>query len=224
MESPVSRTETSVRDLLANSEASFAKRAIARYLFPNNAEKSVRRHKRLGTPLVRKTIMGTIGYPVRKVTNKFGNKWLTNYTMNARKGRMERAAEYATKQSLFNEAFHSVGVVAGLSRLLNELNTSALEHPTAVKFWFAINLGAAAVQRYNRARIVQFLDARLEHGKRFEEGYTNWLHLDNRSIDHLPEPTTDVDANVSQHLPVDSVAASVIEPIQDTAVKPLSDM
>ncbi len=104
--------------------------------------------------------------------------------MDARKGRMERAAEYATKQSVFNEGLHAIGVAAELPKLASEVQAGSFDNPTLTKVWFAVNLGAMVVQRYNRVRIVQFLDNRLEHGKRFEEAYTNWLHLDNRSIDH----------------------------------------
>lgn len=48
-------------ELMDNAEAGLARRAIARYLIPRDADASVKRHERFGTPIVRKIVMGTIG-------------------------------------------------------------------------------------------------------------------------------------------------------------------
>ena len=198
-----SNPELSTRSLLANSDANIATKAAARYLFPNNAHNSVRRHKRIGTPILRKAVMRTARHP----------RYLSNYTMDARKGRMERSAEYATKQSVFNEVFHTVCLAQNIPVLFAELQNGSIDNPTMIKFWFALNLGAIAVQRFNRARIVQFLDKRLEKGKHFDDSYENWLHLDNRSV----SPTA-VDGNSADGLTLGDTLLEKVEPADDYEV------
>ena len=48
-------------DLQANTEAGFIRRGLARYFTPRNYERSIKLHTCLGSPLIRKVVMGTAG-------------------------------------------------------------------------------------------------------------------------------------------------------------------
>ncbi len=61
MKDRTSSPEVSTHAILANSDVNLAKKAMGMYLFPSNPARSERRHRRLGTPIVRRAIMGTIG-------------------------------------------------------------------------------------------------------------------------------------------------------------------
>lgn len=47
------------------------------------------------------------------------------------------------------------------------------------------NIGLVALQRYNRARMVRFVDRRLQAGDEFNPGYENWLGVDARAAENF---------------------------------------
>ena len=179
----------------AGEELGFARRALSRYLFPKNIDASIRRHERLGTPIVRKVVMGTVG---RAAFRLFPNHQdLFNYFLP--EPSLEGAMSFSTKGTVVNEAIH-MGVAAEIA--LTNLHTGNYTQPFVEAFanptWYhtgdllistpsaiAINLGLVAVQRYNRARAARVANRALEHGHYPNSSRENWLHLDGRTSQHL---------------------------------------
>lgn len=158
-------------DLTQHADAGPLTRAVTRYLVPRNPESSVRRHQRLGSPIVRKVVMGTIG---RLISKPFES---SNYRMSIRRGRMEGAMHFALKESAFNEAVHLIAGLGGLSALGNEMAEGRGIDFVGIGS-FTANALLVALQRYNRARMVRFVDRQLQRGEEFRPGYRNWLHVD----------------------------------------------
>ena len=164
-------------DLQDHAEASLLKRGIARYLIPRNYEKSIRRHQALGSPIVRKVVMGTIG---RITTSGQGG----NYRLDSRRSPIEASANFAFRGSVFNEAVHTIGALPSSFLLANGLiEGKGVTVSTISLVGIGFNLSLVALQRYNRARMIQNVDTELRAGNVFREGYENYLGIDGRAVD-----------------------------------------
>jgi hypothetical protein len=51
-------------------------------------------------------------------------------------------------------------------------------------FGIGANLALVALQRYNRARMIQNVNSELKLGHVFREGYENYLGIDSRAVDN----------------------------------------
>src|ERR1043165_6821313 len=88
------------QDLKNHAPVGAVRRALTRYLFTRNAERSIRLHTYLGAPLLRTAIMGTYG--------RFSPRSsLSNYRTDASKSRIEAATRFAVGGSVFNEVIHA---------------------------------------------------------------------------------------------------------------------
>ncbi len=161
-------------ELMAASEVGILQKGVRRYLFTRNYERSLRLHKAIGTPVMRKVIMGTVGRVIKPFTGG-------NYRLNKHLGKMESAANFAVRGSVFNEAWHTLVAVPQITELMSEVASGNPDIATFNTAALAINLGCVAVQRYNRARISAYLDRQLQKGKEFDPAYKNWLGIDYRA-------------------------------------------
>ena len=165
-------------DLQDHAESTLIRRGIARYLIPRNYEKSIRRHQALGSPIVRKVVMGTIGR-----TTKSGQGG--NYRLDAKRSPIEASANFAFRGSVFNEVVHTVAALPSVIVIADGLiegRPSVASTVSVVGCGF--NLALVALQRYNRARMIQNVDNELKSGYVFREGYENYLGIDARAVDN----------------------------------------
>ena len=180
----------------AGDDLGFARRALSRYLFPKNIEASIKRHERLGTPVLRNVVMGTIGRAFKHLPN---HRDIFNYFLP--EPTLEGALSFSAVGTVINEGIH-LGVAGQMA--LTNLNTSTYTQPFVEAFknptWYhsgdlllstpstiALNLGLVAVQRYNRARVMHVANRALEYGHYPDSSRRNWLHLDGRTSQHLIE-------------------------------------
>ena len=165
-------------DLQEHSEASCFKKGIARYLIPRNYEKSIQRHKALGSPIIRKVVMNTAG---RLTKPGQGG----NYRLDSRRSPIEASANFAFRGSVYNEVIHTIGALPSSIVLADGLIEG---RGTAVSiisiFGVGANLALVALQRYNRARMIQNVNSELKLGHVFREGYENYLGIDSRAVDN----------------------------------------
>jgi len=178
----------SVNELLKQSRKNFIKRALGHYLFPRNPNLSVKIYRALGVPIIRKAVMGTAG-KASWLRGHNGN----NYRLDTDDyGRMTAEMDFAAKASVFNEAVHTAATIQVLPVLIDSLidldkidvaTTGNFASASANFALFAFNAALVALQRYNRARMTVSINKSLEEGERFDEGYRNWLGLDNTAID-----------------------------------------
>lgn len=168
----------SVYDLQDHAEASLLKRGIARYLIPRNYEKSIKRHQALGSPVVRKLVMNTVGR-----LSRTGQGF--NYRLDYRKSRIEASMNFALKGSVFNEVVHTVGAIPSALVLGDTLlaGSRGVAAPAIALAGIATNLSLVALQRYNRARMIKTVDAELQNGYIFRDDYRNYLGIDARAVD-----------------------------------------
>ena len=165
-------------DLQDHAESSLVRRGIARYLIPRNYEKSIRRHQALGSPIVRKVVMGTIG---RTTTSGQGG----NYRLDAKRSPIEASANFAFRGSVFNEVVHTIGALPSMIVIADGLIEGRPSVASAVSVvGCGFNLALVALQRYNRARMIQNVDNELRSGYVFREGYENYLGIDGRAVDN----------------------------------------
>ena len=165
-------------DLQDHAESSLVRRGIARYLIPRNYEKSIRRHQALGSPIVRKVVMGTIG---RITTSGQGG----NYRLDSRRSHIEASTNFAFRGSVFNEAVHTIGALPSMIVIADGLIEGRPSVASAVSVvGCGFNLALVALQRYNRARMIQTVDTELRSGNVFREEYINYLGIDSRAVDN----------------------------------------
>ena len=165
-------------DLQDHAESSLVRRGIARYLIPRNYEKSIRRHQALGSPIVRKVVMGTIG---RTTTSGQGG----NYRLDSRRSHIEASTNFAFRGSVFNEAVHTIGALPSMIVIADGLIEGRPSVASAVSVvGCGFNLALVALQRYNRARMIQTVDTELRSGNVFREEYINYLGIDSRAVDN----------------------------------------
>lgn len=131
-------------DLKKHAEAGFIRRGLARYFIPNNYQRSIKIHRALGTPIIRAVVMGTVG---RMTSPGDGGNYRTDHS----RSRLEAAINFAFRGSVFNEVVRFITNAIGSS----------------------FNLGLVALQRYNRARMIQRADEELMQGSQFREDYKN---------------------------------------------------
>ena len=165
-------------DLQDHAESTLIRRGIARYLIPRNYEKSIRRHQAMGSPIVRKVVMGTIGR-----TTKSGQGG--NYRLDAKRSPIEASTNFAFRGSVFNEVVHTIGALPSALVLADGLIEGRVGVASAVcAVGCGFNLALVALQRYNRARMIQNVDNELKSGYVFREGYENYLGIDARAVDN----------------------------------------
>ena len=165
-------------DLQDHAEASLIKRGIARYLIPRNYENSIRRHQALGSPLVRKVVIGTTG---RFSKSGQGGTYRLDYSRSP----IEASANFAFRGSVFNEAVHTIGALPSSFLVAEKIIEGKGATVSAISVaGIGINLALVALQRYNRARMIQNVDTELSSGQVFREGYENYLGIDGRAVDN----------------------------------------
>jgi hypothetical protein len=163
-----------VYDSFDASELTWSKRIARRYFITHNYERSIKVHEALGSKVIRKVVMGTAGKLRRERYN-------SNYHIGVEGSPLDRAAKYAFKGSVINEVIHGaqgylLSAVA-IKNLIEDGNTSPF-----VATFGAINLGLVALQRYNRARMINYLDDALSSGRGFSEEYQSWTDVDASSL------------------------------------------
>lgn len=164
-----------LNDLMDNAEAGFARRAIARYLFSRNPERSVKAYTHLGMPLVRKVVMATGG---RIVPQRDGIG--TNYHTDNSKSVIERSTRFAVGGSVFNEVVHTALAANSVHNMINHFADSS--SPAISISAFGVNAALVGLQRYNRARMHVRINEELAAGNTFDPDYTNWLGIDGRAV------------------------------------------
>lgn len=175
------------RDLECNAEAGIVRRGIARYLFTNNPDRSIKMHRMLGTPVVRSVVMNTVG---RISEPGSGGNYRTDHS----RGRLEAAVNFAVRGSVFNEAVHTVVAAPAATEVIMGAADGKFG-PVWVTNAIAagLNLSLVALQRYNRARMIKRAEEQLEDGHQFRPDYKNWLGIDARAVenyhDTLPDQT-----------------------------------
>ncbi len=157
------------------SELSLPKRIARRYFITNNYERSIKIHERLGTKVLRSIVMNTVGR-FRTETHP------SNYHIGERGNPLDRAAKFAFKGSVFNEVVHgAIGYPAALFTAMDWMENGPQLSVSAVNATF--NLGLVAVQRYNRARMIGYLDHALHTGRGFTPEYQSWTDVDASSLE-----------------------------------------
>jgi hypothetical protein len=165
-------------DLQDHANTGIVKRGIARYLIPKNYEKSIQRHQALGSPIVRRVVMGTVG---RLTTSGRGG----NYRLDHKRSPIEASANFAFRGTVFNEVIHTVGALPSSISLANNLVEGRGVTVSALSiFGISANLALVALQRYNRARMIQNVDHELQQGIVFRDDYKNYLGIDSRAVDN----------------------------------------
>jgi len=168
----------SIYDLQDHANTGIVKRGIARYLIPRNYEKSIQRHQALGSPIVRRVVMGTVG---RLTTSGRGG----NYRLDHKRSPIEASANFAFRGSVFNEVIHTVGALPSSISLANGLVEGRGLTVSAISIvGVSVNLALVALQRYNRARMIQNVDHELQQGIVFRDNYKNYLGIDSRAVDN----------------------------------------
>lgn len=165
-------------DLQQHAESGPIKRGIARYLIPRNYEKSIRRHQAIGSPIVRKVIMGTTGR--LSVPGQGGN-----YRLDHKRSPIEASTNFAFKGSVFNEVVHTLGAIPSSIALTEGLIAGRGATVSAISVaGIGFNMALVALQRYNRARMIQNIDNELQSGFVYRENYINYLGIDCRAVDN----------------------------------------
>ena len=181
--------DLSYESLRDAADPSLIKRGLLRYLVPKNRETSIKRHKRIGTPIVKKIVMGTVGWPINHFNRKYNDTGVAivkHYNMSRDKGRVEGAISFAFGGSVFSEAIHLPFGVWGLYALssdqINDTGppTTSLEL-VATAGATALNLSLVALQRYNRSRAIHILDKSLENGREINPSFRNWSGVDGQA-------------------------------------------
>ena len=180
---PPKEIEPTVEDLMDYAKANLAKKALARYFFTANPERTVRRHERLGTPLIRAAVMGTIGRFAPR--NQYG--W-SNYRLDKSKRPIDAAISFATSGTIVNEVIHTGAAAQNISLIAADVMSSVDHHVLTANGYvgvgaLALNTALVALQRYNRARMLVRVNEELAAGESFTHRAENWTGVDSRSED-----------------------------------------
>lgn len=161
-------------DVYENSEISLPKRIARRLFITDNYERSISIHEHLGSKVLRGIVMKTAGR-LRKET------YNSNYHLGEEGSPLDRAAKFAFNGSVFNEVVHGAYGYPGAVFLAKDWveNGPRLSANLALT---ALNLGLVAVQRYNRARMIRYLDRALHNGEGFSDSYQSWTDVDSSSL------------------------------------------
>jgi hypothetical protein len=166
-------TPPTFHDLAGYTDAGPIRRLWNRYLIPNDPDASIRRHHMLGTPLVRKAIMGTLGR----------NKNRDHYRLSVG-NKLDAVASFALEQTVYNESMHSFGVAAQCGLATVNAYTGSWAGVAINAVCGLAEASVVAVQRYNRARCIKAANIMLQQGVTFSAGYSNkagidwWAHYD----------------------------------------------
>ena len=193
-------------ELEKNAEAGIVKRGLARYLITQNYERSLKWHQRLGSPIVRKLVMGTVG---RISTSGSGS----NYRLDDSRSKIESATNFAFRGSVINEVVHTAAAMPASIEVANSIiegryGTGTLTNAGAAGF----NLALVALQRYNRARMIKRVDEELRSGATFRPSYENYLGIDARAVENYeaslerPHKTAEDSAAPDDSIPVQPLA------------------
>lgn len=184
-------------DLLDNAEAGSIRRGIAGYLFTHNPERSLQVHRAIGSPIVRKVVMGTVGRLVS------GSGQGGNYRLDHSRSRIESATNFAVRGSVVNEIVHTVTAIPLSVEVVGSIAENSYDTSTAINAAFAgLNWALVALQRYNRARMVQRVNEELAEGNGFRSSYENWLGIDARAVENFKdtrEPRQTFEADTDLH-------------------------
>ena len=178
-EHPQFELEPTVNDLMEYSEASVARRALTRYFFTRNPEKTIQRHEKLGTPLIRQLVMGTVG----RLFPRNHQGW-SNYRLDKTKRPIDAAMRFAVSGSVFNEVIHTAAAAHNIAVIASDVMTSVhrLEGlASSTPGFFALNVALVALQRYNRARMLKRVNDELAAGESLGYGDRNWTGVDYRA-------------------------------------------
>lgn len=170
-------------ELQDNAQSGLLRRATARYLIPRNYDRSIRRHERLGTPIIRKVVLFAMGrYKPEVLTH-------SNYALDKERGRLESSVDFALRGSVRNERIHmqGLGMEAVAMGAFLDLGLTGGEGVSAIigaslcAGVMAVHGELVALQRYNRARLIKRADEELAQGAQFSPGYTNEFGIDERA-------------------------------------------
>jgi hypothetical protein len=166
-------------DLQENAEAGLIKRGISRYLFTRNPERSLKVHRAIGSPMIRKVFIGTVG---RSVSRSSGRD---NYWLDHSRSKIESATNFSVNGSAFNEVVHTVCAMPASVDVATSIAEGRYGISTAVNAGLAgFSYALVALQRYNRARMVQRVNEELAAGNGFRSSYENWLGIDARAVEN----------------------------------------
>lgn len=164
------------QDLQDNAKTTVFRHALARYLIPKNYERSIRRHERLGTPIVRKVVMATTG------KDRAAPHFDSNYRLNRSRNPLERSVHYALYGSVYNEKVHTLGALALEAGAACDFYNGGAVYNTVGVAATVLALGTqatlVALQRYNRARMIKRANEELANGATFSPGYRNSFGID----------------------------------------------
>ncbi len=189
-------------DLYDQADISLPKRIARRYFVTKNYERSIRMHEMLGSKVVRAVVMNTVGRAHRE-------SFTSNYRIGKRGNPLNRTSSFAFHGSVFNEAVHGAGAVVGA---VGAVPAIIEQGPDLVGTPFLasgvlFNLSLVALQRYNRARMIKFLDTALKAGREFRPGYHNWAGIDSvtqqtmEPAEVMPAPLVIENTGVGLHSP-----------------------
>ncbi|MFI5212410.1 MAG: hypothetical protein ACHQTE_00425 [Candidatus Saccharimonadales bacterium] len=196
-------------DLEKNAEVGFVRRAFGRYLTTRNYDRSIKMHTMLGTPLIRKVVMGTAG---RMHHSGSGG----NYRLEGDKSKIEAATNFAYKGSVFNEVVHAVAALPSAAVVTMDALTNNFDVGAEINIGtFAFNAALVALQRYNRARMIKRVDEELQEGATYRPGYENKFGIDHRAVENY-EATVVSSAPDSAMPTPESVVVDVAPPITQT--------
>ena len=168
-----------VQELLRYAHGGLLRRGVARYLIPRNFEASLRRHNRFGTPIIRALVMGTIG---RKETSE-----QSGYRLRKTLPPLDAATDFALRGSAINEATHLSfsafnGIAVGLGVHFTGSHLMELFLLSYLTMTSSLDAMGIAVQRYNRVRLLTYVDKKLKRDAEFTPDYRNWFGLDSTAL------------------------------------------
>ena len=171
-----------LEDLKRHSDASFARRALANYLLPRNYEASIGRNKLMGATLLKKLFMSPAARFDRKMNQGFGS----NYSLRAKGNPLDNSMDFALKVSVYNEAAHGLYFLSYSPFFVQRFADQGLEafkSPVEIGLTalFLLQPSLVSLQRYNRARILGFVDRSLRRGREFSPEYRNWAGIDGQA-------------------------------------------
>jgi hypothetical protein len=176
-----------IRDLQKSAPTGWGKKALAWYLIPSDPENSIKCHELLGTPIIRKAVMGTMG---RLFPPGSGLVYRLDHNLPG----IEAETNFMLKASVINELVDTVGILA--LHTYKYLQSGEIDekekqsHALLTGLYAAvtiINLGAIALQRYNRARMVKRVNERFQNGETYADDYENYLGIDARAVRNFQE-------------------------------------
>lgn len=156
------------------------RRLLNRYFIPENTKASVERHRAIGSPLIRKLVMQTVGRSERR----------TPHYRLPRGSQLEAITDFAMRQTVFNESVHSASFVVNCGFVTLNVYTGGnvgLYVNTAAA---ALDISLVALQRYNRARCIESANALMRRGTSFNRWYRSSSGIDYRAQEQYQDQLT----------------------------------